>query len=96
MGRPVTAGMGEVSLVVGLKLLVHPLVVWLMVTHVFRLDPLWATVAVLDAALPVAANVFVLARRYDVYVERSSAIVLTSTMASVVTVSALLTLLSPR
>ena len=96
VGRPVTAGMGEVSLVVGLKLLVHPLVVWLMVTHVFRLDPLWATVAVLDAALPVAANVFVLARRYDVYVERSSAIVLTSTTASVVTVSALLTLLSPR
>jgi len=55
-----------------------------------------ANLAVLDAALPVAANVFVLARRYDVYVERSSAIVLTSTMASVVTVSALLTLLSPR
>ncbi|MBI3031291.1 MAG: hypothetical protein HYY64_17465 [Candidatus Rokubacteria bacterium] len=67
-----------------------------MAAHVFSLDPLWAAVAVLDAALPVAANVFVLARRYDIYVERASSIVLISTTASVVTVSALLALLSPR
>ncbi len=96
VGRAATAGMREVAPVVGLKLVVHPLAVWLMAAHVFSLDPLWAAVAVLDAALPVAANVFVLARRYDIYVERASSIVLISTTASVVTVSALLALLSPR
>lgn len=96
VGRPVTSGMGEVALLVGLKLLVHPLAIWLMVTYVFRLDPLWATVAVIDASLPVAASVFVLARQYDVYVDRASTIVLTSTLASVITVSALLVWASPR
>jgi hypothetical protein len=40
--------------------------------------------------LPVAASVFVLARRYEVYVDRASTIVLISTLASVITVSALL------
>ncbi len=90
VGRPMTAGTGEVALLVGLKLLVHPLAVWLMVTYVFRLEPLWATVAVIDASLPVAANVFVLARRYEIYVDRASTTVLSSTLASVITVSALL------
>lgn len=92
VGRPITAGKGEVALLVGLKLLAHPLAVWIMVTHVFALQPLWANVAMIEAALPTAANVFVLAQRYDVYVDRASAIVFASTLVSVITVSALLAL----
>lgn len=95
VGNPVTAGMSEVTLLVGLKLAAHPLAVWLLVTYVFTLDPVWATVAVIDAALPSAANVFVLARQYGVYVDRASAAVLISTLISVITVSALLALLAP-
>jgi malonate transporter len=92
VGRPIATGRGEVALLVGLKLLVHPLAVWVMVTHAFALQPLWARVAVIEAALPTAANVFVLAQRYDVYVDRASAIVFTSTLVSVATVSVLLAL----
>jgi predicted permease len=47
-------------------------------------------VAMLMAALPTAANAFVLARQFDVSVEQNTATVLLSTGFSVVTVSALL------
>ena len=42
------------------------------------------------AALPTAANAFVLAKQFDVSVEQNTASVLLSTAFSVVTVSALL------
>jgi len=96
VGRPLTAGKGEVGLLVGLKLLVHPLAVWMMVTYVLPLRPLWAGVAVIEAALPTAANVFVLAERYDRYVDRASGVVFVSTLVSVITVSALLAAMAAR
>jgi malonate transporter len=83
---------GEASLITGIKLIVHPLVAWLLVT-VFRVEPLWATVAILMAALPAGVNCFVLAQRYNVYVAATSATILLSTVLSVVTVSLLLVLM---
>ncbi len=80
----VTRGKSEVALAVALKLLAHPLVVWLLATHVFFLQPLWAKVAV------TAANLFVLAQQYDLYVDRAPAVVFASTLISVVTVWTLL------
>jgi predicted permease len=47
-------------------------------------------VALLMAALPTAANAFVLAKQFDLQVEQNSASVLLSTAFSVVTLSALL------
>jgi malonate transporter and related proteins len=47
-------------------------------------------VALLMAALPTAANAFVLAKQFDTSVEQNTASVLLSTAFSVVTVSALL------
>ncbi len=66
---------------------------WFATTQLFNVDPLWATVAILGASLPVAANVFIVAKQYDTYVDRTSSAVLLSTIISVVTVSALLTVL---
>lgn len=43
---------------------------------------LWATGAVHGAALPVAANVFILARQHDTYVDRISSAILLSTAVS--------------
>jgi predicted permease len=45
------------------------------------------------AALPAAANVFVLAQRYGIYVDRASSAVFVSTLLSVVTVTVWLVLL---
>ena len=87
-------GAAEVSYMTLAKLLVHPSVLWLTATVLFDVDPVWATSALLGAALPVAANVFIVARQYDVYVARTSSAILVSTAVSMISVSALLLLLS--
>ena len=92
-GRSVS-GAAEVSYMTALKLFVHPAALWLAATLVFGVDPMWATAATLGAALPIAANVFIVARQYDTYVERTSSAILVSTSVSVVTVSILLALLN--
>ncbi|MGQ3030556.1 MAG: AEC family transporter, partial [Ferrovibrionaceae bacterium] len=51
------------------------------------LDPFFLGIAVIEASLPIAANVFIMARAYDTYVDRTSAAVLVSTVLAVVTVS---------
>ena len=90
VGRFARSLSAPVVMTVAMKLVAHPLAVWLLVTAVFQLDPVWARVAVLEAALPTAATVFVLAQRYGVHVEETSSAVLLSTLLSVVTVSLLL------
>ncbi len=93
-GRSVS-GAAEVSYMTFLKLFVHPAALWLAATVVFDVDPLWATASTLGVALPIAANVFIVARQYDTYVERTSSAILVSTSISVVTVSVLLAILAP-
>jgi malonate transporter len=90
---PVSTGISEVSYMTFFKLLIHPAAIWFATTRLFDVDPLWASVAILGTALPVAANVFIVAEQYDTYVERVSSAILVSTAISVVTVSALLTIL---
>ena len=89
------SGTAEVSYMTFFKLFVHPAALWLAATVVFDIDPLWATASTLGVALPIAANVFIVARQYDTYVERTSSAILVSTLISVVTVSALLAILGP-
>lgn len=90
---PLSAGLRETSYLGAFKLFVHPAAMWLAMTQLFSVDPLWASVAVLGASLPVAANVFIVARQYDTHLERASSAILLSTAVSVLTVSALLTML---
>ena len=52
-------------------------------------DPVWRTVAVLSAAMPMGANVYLIAARDNTFEARSSTAVLLSTVVSVVTVSLL-------
>jgi len=73
-----------------LKLLLMPVLVFVMTRLIFALPPLWVTVATLYAALPTGANVYLFAQRYGVYVARSTSVVLVSTAFSVFTLTALL------
>ncbi len=93
-GRPVTGGASEVSYMTLMKLVVHPTTLWFTTTQLFAVDPLWATAALLGAGLPIAANVFIVARQYDVYVVRTSSAILVSTAVSIISVSALLLVLT--
>jgi hypothetical protein len=94
-GYRIAGNLSESLTMVALKLVAHPLLVWLLATEVFAIDPMWAAIATITAALPIGANVFVLAQKYDIYVQRSTSATLISTGASVITVALLVALLAP-
>jgi malonate transporter len=71
----------------------HPLVCWVVLSFIGDFSETWMFSAVLLAALPTAANVFVIAQQYGVWVERASASILLTTLMSVATVTALLYLI---
>ncbi len=77
------------------KLVLHPAAVALAALVLFPLDdPFAATVMIAAAALPVAGNVYMLAQHYGVAPQRVSAAILVSTAVSIVTVSAVIGLLT--
>ncbi len=73
-----------------LKLVVHPLLCYVMLSLMGDFSEVWLFSAVLLAALPTATNVFVIAQQYGVWVERASATILVTTCASIMTVTGLL------
>lgn len=84
----------EVTWLLLLKLIVQPLVTWWIALAV-GLDPFWTASAVILSALPTGALIFVLAQQYGVYVQRASAVILASTVVSVITLSAFMIVLQP-
>lgn len=90
VGRPIATALGEVSWLVMAKLVLHPLVTWVFAVQVFELNFEFTRGAVLMAALPTGTLSFVIAQKYGIFMQRSSATILVSTVLSVVTVSALL------
>jgi predicted permease len=91
--KSIRSGFTEAVLATVVKLLVQPLLALLVLPFFVDLDSVPGKVALLMAALPTAANAFVLAKQFDVSVEQNSASILLSTAFSVVTLSALLVLL---
>lgn len=85
--RPLKRIPVELSYLVPIKLLVHPLLVYFLVRGIPGIDTVWSQSAVLLAALPSATNVFVIAQQYQVWEERASSAVVLSTLCSVVTVT---------
>lgn len=69
------------------KLALHPAAVAVSALVVFAVDPYAAGVMIAAAALPVAGNVFMIAKHYEVAPTRVSAAILISTAVSVLTVS---------
>jgi predicted permease len=90
VGRQASADMQEVAWLVLLKLIVQPLVTWWLAFKVMNLEAGWAASAVILAALPTGALTFVVAERYNVFVQGATAATLISTVLSVATVSFLL------
>jgi malonate transporter and related proteins len=88
VGKKLVESPREMAPILLMKLVVQPLVTWVIAVPVLGMDPFWAGSAVVLAALPVGALVFTLAQNYGVWVAGASASILTSTVLSVVTVSA--------
>jgi len=93
--RDIRAPIGEIGWVVALKLLLHPLLCWVLIQTLFPMDPFWTASAMVLAALPTGALTFVVATQYRLYIERTSAAILVSTVVSVVTLSVVLALYAP-
>lgn len=92
--HPVGRGAPELPLLIAVKLLLHPAIAFLTVSAVGGFEPVWVKTAVLMASLPPAATIFVAAQQYDIYVNRAATAVLVGTAASVLTVTAMLWLVT--
>ncbi|MEM9633885.1 MAG: AEC family transporter [Pseudomonadota bacterium] len=86
--RPIGRISAELPLVLMVKLVVHPLLIFSLLTWLGGFDPSWVATAVLMSCLPPATNVFVIAQQYGTYVQRASSFVLVGTAVSIVTVTA--------
>jgi predicted permease len=85
--RPLKRAGPDVAVTVFAKLVIHPLIVYLLLSWIGGFERAWINTAMLLAALPPAVNVLTIARRYDTYADRASLAILYGTAASVVTVS---------
>jgi predicted permease len=70
-----------------LKLVFLPLVAWLLLYQLLKVDPVWAGPAMLVAAGPAGAMPFVLALQYQVPVAAIARTIMISTVASLLTVT---------
>ncbi|MEE4380350.1 MAG: AEC family transporter [Candidatus Competibacteraceae bacterium] len=89
-GHSLRTDFGEVAWLSFVKLVINPWITWGLILYLFPLEPFWAESAVLIAAIPTGALVFVFAQRYGVYVRQSAAVVVVTTAVSVLTLSLLL------
>ncbi len=77
----------------GLKVFLLPLVVWLIATTATDLPPLWVAVATVGAACPAGINAYLIANRFRTGHALASNTITLTTLVSVVTMTAWLTLL---
>ncbi|WP_421723708.1 AEC family transporter [Bauldia sp.] len=75
------------------KLVIHPIIVYLLLAWIGGFDPVWVATAVLVAALPPATAVIDFAERYQAEESNARAAVRYGTAASLVTVTVVLYLL---
>ena len=88
--RPLNRMPLSLGYIVPMKLVAHPLLMYVGLSYAGNFDSKWMFTAILLASLPTATNVFVIAQQYNVWVDRASASVLVTTTTSVITVSLLL------
>ena len=81
--------MPRATLMMTLKMVVHPALVWLL-AQAFGVAPEWAAIAVVTAALPCGVNTYLLAERYRIGQPESAAAILVSTVLAVLTLALLL------
>ncbi len=88
--RPLKKMPWEVPFTTAVKLVLHPIIMFLLLSLFGPFDQTWVYTAVLMAALPPALNVFVFARQYDTWVEEASGAVLVGTVVSVLTLTSVM------
>jgi predicted permease len=87
--RPMTESVGVTGVIVAIKMFIYPAVIFLIMILLPGLDPVWRATAILAAAMPMGANLYLVAETYNVNVGRASTGVVISTALAAVTISAL-------
>lgn len=87
--------LAEAAWLSAFKLLLYPAVAGCIGRFALGMEGDTLALLILLAALPVGVNPFLLARRYEVYVQRCGSVVLLTTVGSIVTVSGLVAMLAP-
>lgn len=85
-GKPLGGNISPALVVSLFKLVIHPVLLFVVLTMVFSVDPKWAESAVIAASLPVALTVYIVAQQYNAAVVGASTAILLSTALSLVTV----------
>lgn len=80
-------GMRLATVLSALKLLLHPLLVYVLALHVFDMPRAWAGVAVLFAACPCGVNAYLFAQHYRQGISDASAAIALSTGLALFTVA---------
>jgi predicted permease len=89
------AGLALPSIVTGLKIVLHPLIVYVLAAKLFAIDPVWAGVGTLFAACPCGINAYLFAHKYKEAADFAATAIALSTAASVVTVTLWIWYLAP-
>lgn len=88
----IRGAIGIALAIVALKTMAQPIIVWLLVDHLFAIARPWSDVAILLAAMPTGVNAYLFAARYRAGEAEAATAVLLSTAASLVVVSLVLAL----
>jgi predicted permease len=94
--RPMQRVPREVPLLVGVKLVLHPVLVLALLAWYGPFGEVWVNTALLMAALPPALSAYVFARQYDTWIEQASGVVLIGTLLSVVTLTGVMWLVQTK
>jgi predicted permease len=99
VGQPIKEAWAELSLLVLMKLLLHPLLIIAVFLQAHlsgnsSIDVLWIKVAVLFTCLPIAANAFAMSEYYGTYSGRSATAIMITTLLASVSVPAFLYIIS--
>ncbi len=79
--------------VIGLKMILMPVIVFIFGHYIFHLQPLWLEIAVLFAAMPTGANAFLFAQRNNEAVPAISGAIALGTALAAISASVLLYLM---
>ena len=82
-----------IALLIALKMVVLPCVVWIAAAKIMQLPVLWTHVAVLLAAMPTGANAYLFAQRYTTTTPAVSGAIAFGTVVAAMTSAALLYLM---
>ena len=88
--RPTKGFHQELPGLIAVKLILHPLIVYVLLSWIGGIDRMWIFTAVLMASLPPATTIYSLAAQHNVYALRASSAIFYGTACSVLTVTGML------